>query len=891
MRYGWFVFFFSVWLGTPVAWAQGVRGRVRTTAGEPLSYAAVRVRNASAGTVTNAEGQYELPLKSGTYELVIQHLGYGAVTRSVTISDAFVTLDVTLSEQSVQLREVKVRASAEDPAYSMMRKAIATAPLHQREVARYTARVYVKGGGKLIEAKGLLSKPSMRDSLKIDSKRPGFFIESVSELTFEQPSTYRNRVIAVQSDLNGQAPPFPYLENSFYNPRLDELLSPLAPAAFGSYRFAYEGSFQDQGVDVNRIRVTPRSPGDDVVAGTLFLIEGTWSLHSLDFRYTRRGTPFRIRQQFAPVENVWVPISHELQATLKLLGLTFDVRYLASVSAYQLTVDPAVHARIGGPLLDEKVDSVPVDSGTVSRKRPPADSLLRKLETGESLTLKELRQVTRQLVQEQRRAAPDRQALRRDSVAVDSGAYRRDSTYWAAVRPIPLTGNETRSLAEYLRTRDERRDKARRDSLQLRRLLTFNALFAGGLVPLSATTRLELGSLLLARQFNVAEGFVLSPRVRWVRGGETPGVATSDETRLAFGAYPRYAFGRRQFSGQATAYYRRGATSLSAAGGRFINQFNPENPAPFFFNTQGRSGANGNFLKIYERDFISLTAARQGGESWVASVGVEAAYRRYLPALAAFDSTAEGVPTTNDPLNDELRRTAFPNHTALIVSASLRYRPFVKYEIRNGRKYSIQNATPELGLRVRRGVPGVLGSGGASSGADFIQLEITLGQYVRAGHRGKLEYLLRAGTFPNTRRLYFPDYQHFTSNGLRLLVHHQPSDFRLLDLYRFSTAGAYLTAHGQYEFRKLLLTRLPFVRRTGLREGVLGHYLYQQRLDRTYAEAGYALDGLFRFLRIEIVSAFLDGRYQRTDFRFGLALNLNGRFAKPFRELDEQIRQ
>lgn len=876
MRYGWLALLGWIW-GEMTAEAQGLRGTVRSTTGEPLAYAAVRVRNASVGTVTNGEGRYELPLRRGTHVLVFQSLGYQSVLRTVEIADEFLTLNVELAEQSVSLGEVQVRAKAEDPAYSIMRKAIATAPLHRQEVAQYTARVYVKGGGKLVEAKGLLSKPRMRDSLKIESNRPGFFIESVSELSFQQPNTYRNRVIAIQSDLSGQAPPFPYLENSFYHPRLDELLSPLAPSALAAYRFRYDGSFLDQGVEVNRIQVTPRSPGDDVVEGTLFLVEGTWSLHSLDFRYSRRGTPHRIRQQFAPVQDIWLPVSHDLLATVRLLGLTFEVRYLASVTDYALSLDSAIHARIGTALVDEKIDALP----TGTRKRPRTDSLLRRLESGDApLTLKELRRVTRQLAQEQRRTAPDRQATRRDSTVVDSLAYRRDSTYWFGERPIPLTANEVKSLEEFRRTKDERLEKAHRDSVQLRRLLLFNGLVAGGTIPLAPKTQLEVGSLLLARQFNVAEGGVLSPRFRLVR--TFPG-----EGRLALGVLPRYALGRRQFSGMATAFYRRGPLSLSAAGGRFVSQFNPENPAPFFFNSRNRSGREGNFLRIYEKQFLSLTAARQWGESWVLAVGVEAARRWRLPALAAFDSTAEGLPTSNDPVADELRPTVFPNHGAFLLSATLRYRPFVRYEIREGRKFPIQNATPELSLHLRRGLPGVLGPGGA----DFSQVEFRLGQYLRTGHRGKLEYLLRAGTFPGTRRLYFPDYQHFTANALRLLVHPGLTDFRLLDLYQFSTAGPYLTAHGRYEFRKLLLTRWPIVRRTGLREGLLANYLYQDRLGRQYTEVGYVLDGLFRVLRLEGVSSFLNGRYLRTDFRFGVALNLGGRFARPFRELDEQIRQ
>ena len=60
----------------------GVRGQVSTEKGEPLPFATVYIRNLKTGAATNVEGNYELKLSPGKYDLVFQYIGYEAqVTR------------------------------------------------------------------------------------------------------------------------------------------------------------------------------------------------------------------------------------------------------------------------------------------------------------------------------------------------------------------------------------------------------------------------------------------------------------------------------------------------------------------------------------------------------------------------------------------------------------------------------------------------------------------------------------------------------------------------------------------------------------------------------------------------------------------------------------------
>lgn len=76
--------------------------------GEALIGVNVFVPSLSAGTTTNINGEYELELESGSYELLLTYVGYQSRELEVTIDDADQVLDITMSEDQVDLDQVVV---------------------------------------------------------------------------------------------------------------------------------------------------------------------------------------------------------------------------------------------------------------------------------------------------------------------------------------------------------------------------------------------------------------------------------------------------------------------------------------------------------------------------------------------------------------------------------------------------------------------------------------------------------------------------------------------------------------------------------------------------------------------------------------------------------------
>ncbi len=260
-----FTFIFHFLIGF-TAWAGGIKGVVKTPQGEPLAYAAVAIKGTNQGTMANAEGRYELVLQPGRYEVIFQYLGFKSIVKTIEIGNEFKTLDAILEEQALNINEVKIGSKSEDPAYTIMRRAIAKSRFHALQVESYNARAYIKSTGVATKIPFFAEKSLKKEG--IEEGRP-ILNESVTDITFRQPNNYQQRVISTRNSLDNSAPsPNAFVLASFYNPTVGDAVSPLSPKALGYYKFEYEGSFREGDLEVNKIKVIPRSYGEGVFKGT-----------------------------------------------------------------------------------------------------------------------------------------------------------------------------------------------------------------------------------------------------------------------------------------------------------------------------------------------------------------------------------------------------------------------------------------------------------------------------------------------------------------------------------------------------------------------------------------------------------------------------------------------
>ena len=850
----------------------GVHGTISDEDGNPLSFATIFVKQTGTGTTANADAFYEVNLPPGKYELVFQHLGRKSEVRIIEVRNGLAELNITLVPQEIMLQSVTVDADDEDPAYSIMRKAIAKADYHRNVLDAFSGRVYIKGSGKLKDYPWLARKSLEKEGIE---KGRVYVSESISEIKYTRPNKFEEKVISIRSDgKDNNTSPNGYIFGSFYEPEVAGTISPLSRKAFSYYRFEYLGTFKDREFEVSRIKVTPRSKGDNVVDGIIFIVEDDWSLHSLDLHTIKLGIHIYIKSICGPIDGkVWLPVSHQFRVEGKVFGFEFEYNYLASVSNYKITLNPKIYVE-EMEVIDEKkeealarkIESTHKEQQRGRKRSGQTTTLQERLAAGEEITRKELKTIVKEYEKEERKQQDAPEILSEVDFTIDSAAYKKDSLFWAEVRPIPLTVEEVKGYqkADSLAAIQQARSEG--DSLKASKHKGFQPwdILIGDHYNLGKHSNFQIYFPMPG--FNTVEGFNVVYRVAF-------GMVLQDTNRTRFTVRPvvRYAFSREQLSGYLNVSLRSDRHGLDVNGGRYVRQFNGEDPILPVVNTFTTLFLEKNLMKLYERDFVDLRYRRRINPFVSVSTSWSWSDRKQLVNESDFKlidrKNIEGY-TPNEPFHESLGETTFPNHQALIGSIGIATRPWVKFRIRNGSKREVESSSPTISLDYKKGFDGIM-----NSDVDYDQVELGVKHEFRIGVKGSVDFWLRGGVFLNNREMYFMDYKHFLGNETPFSTSDPVGSFRLLDYYRFSTEDRYFSANVHYQFRKFMVTTIPVVRLAGIRENVFVNYLATPT-SKNYTEVGYTIDGILRIFRLEAAAAFRDGKYMGYGFRVGIATNI-----------------
>ncbi len=857
-----------------ISYAQGIRGTVKGDSGEALAYASVYIRNLGDGVPTNQLGQYEYKLAPGFYDVVVQYLGYASQIKTVEIKNSWVNLDFELEQQTYALQEVTVNSKAEDPALTVMRKAISKAKFHRLQVDEYSMMVYLKGTGQLTNAPFFVKKELEKEGLKLNE---AYTTESVSEITFKQPNTVEEKVISIRTNGdNNQTSPAPYIVSSFYEEKINEAISPLAPSAFAYYRFKFEGSFVENGYTINKIRVTPRSRGERVFEGHIFIIEDHWAIHSLDLKTSQLGFDISVRQLYTEVAtHVWMPTTHTYVFGGKFFGFAGEYKYLASARDHQVKLNPDLIVET--KIIDEKIENAPATSILLDKNLSALDQMAQS----EELSRKDFRKLVNAYEKEATKERQDSEVISNRTYKVDSLAKKRDLSYWDSVRPVKLTDAELKGYvrddslavveAAKMSEDDSTAQRAKR-KFKLGEILTGGRYFFGKGRSAGFKTNFTKFS------FNTVEGYKvgLGGFYRIQKSDKMADSVTNYVRSWNFEPEIRYGFSSKQF--YSVMDVRRSVTkgrpgyTIGLRGGSYIFQYNGDNPINEQVNALYSIIFRQNYMKLYEQDFATLYLAHRVNDAFTYRSNLTYADRRSLENNSDFSlyNRPERAYTSNIPENLEATPTAFDNHRSLIWNNTVRLRPGLKYRIRNGRKYPIYSTAPLINLGYTKGIR----HGFNGNQADFDLVELGLEHFFNFGVSGKLDFNLRAGSFLNNREVYFQDYMHFGGNKTIFANMGVASNYRFLDYYQYSTQSEYVSGIVHYQFRKFLLTQLPMLRFSGLRENIFFNYLKTANSPH-YWEVGYSLDNFFRIFRLEMGAGFENSNFNRGGVRFGVASFIN----------------
>jgi hypothetical protein len=899
----------------------GVKGVIKTQRGEPLPFAAIVVKGTEISTISNEEGKYQLDLKPGYYEVIFQYLGFKTGQKSFTIENKMETFDLTMEEQAYNLGEVRIGNKGEDPAYTIMRRAIAKSRYHFLQVESYTAKAYSKSSFVITDLPmEFLYKKELKEIEKESNFKKGVPIlnESVTEVTFRQPNSYKQRVIAARnSQDNNFANANQYFLTSFYQPEVVKAVSPLSPRAFAYYKFEYEGSFRENGVEINKIKVTPRSYGEGVYKGTIYITENLWSIYSLNLQTVNTGFNIEIKQVYSPVQGVWMPTNQQFHVNGGIYGIKGKGDLVISQTFSKLKVNPAFQADIA--VVDGKKEKEEAKKIGLTNREIKSQKLEEVVSKQKEFSAKNLKKLMKEYEKqdlkekEEKGEDIDLNFSRQDSTSVDSLANRRSMAFWDSIRSVPLTVAEVKSytrLDSIVIVKEGTQEQ--RDSLKVSKADTtkrnsgggsgwFGDIFTGHTFRMGKKSpwRLEYVSPLYGLQVNTVEGWVLNGggfKLRYRKGAQPK--KNSDEIEISsngikrnmvrqqgtwtFSGLTRYSFAREKLFATGGVDYAWKRNLLNFSGGKTVSQFNPDNPMHPILNSLTTLFLERNFIKIYEKNFVRLDfKTNQSNEHFELKANIEYADRRALSNLGVIkpyrwiDWNKRSF-TSNDPFNAELTNESetanvhIEPHQALTVGLSAYYKPWQKYKTRKGKTTFYEDDSPKLSATYRKGIKNAFGS---DVDFDFVQIGISHG--FDTGIRSKLSYKVAAGAFLNNNAVQFPDFQHFAGNQFFFQYGDPVGTFRMLDYYRYSTSKRFVEAHALAELRKFLLTQITWFRIMGIKENFFAHYLATPD-SNNYGELGYALDVGIRFpFRVEVANSFEGFKYKHTVFRIGTTMNFS----------------
>lgn len=518
-----FLFTFLICTAFPVK-SQVVTGTITDENLKPVPYTTIFVEETKSGTITNNNGDFLLQLPAGSYHLNIRSLGFLQINKTIQLTIDTLLLDLVLKKQEYLIKEVKVFPRKEDPAYFIIRKAMAKARFYREQIKHYEADLYVKSNFTFTNIPKLYQNKIEIDGKKLKEyfkENMTYVIESQNKITFDYPRKYAQEVIAKKTSLYGfdEPPVMGLITSNFYEERPNEVISPLSPLALKHYNFRYEGFITDDDFDIFKIKVTPKRKSDELVTGYIYIVDQLWCIYNVDFNSSFEFFDYRIKQQYQNLGNQnWLPVSHHINGDLSMLGLKAVFYYGASLKYNNIETnqfDRTIAEKVNEPEINEKQ----IQQKTTNKESELRDkvNLINAKEELSNRDVKKAARLNRKILKEQYKDSTIVQTSYNDYEIKDE----KDSVHiknfsWDTLRAIPLTPDELESYryTDSLMVTESKQA----DTISKKKNNRFKKIIAGHYdFTRDSTTRLSYSGLISPENFwfNTVDGYAYKQRFRF----------------------------------------------------------------------------------------------------------------------------------------------------------------------------------------------------------------------------------------------------------------------------------------------------------------------------------------------------------------------------------------
>jgi hypothetical protein len=801
-----------------------IRGKITTASGEGIPFVSITIENTYTGTTANEDGAYELQAKTtGSYTILFQSIGYK--TKKVTTkANSFPhQLNVTLEEDKYELKEVTIDRK-EDPAYAIIRQAIANRKANGEKSGRYDADFYSKGMYRVKNVpKKIMGMKVDTSEEALDSTGSGiiYLSETVSHITADYPDKIKERIIA--SKVSGSDNGYSYnnaRENNynFYDDYIEvediKMISPIAKGATAYYKYKFEGStFDENGQEINKIKVMPRRDREPVFEGYIYIVEGSWAIYAIDLttKGYRLNQPviktFNLQQNFSynQTNGVWGKNSQYIEFTAGMFGMTFTGVYTHVYSNY---------------VFHEKLE---------------------------------------------------KDAFGKEIAIMEKDYAKKDTTYWSTTRPVPLSIDEVADYKKKDSILSVKKSAVYRDSvLTNANRFKFFDIFSGYSYHKSDSLKyrsFKFDGLLDKPGYNTVQGWNFSTGVALTLSNTKKKKYFSGSAKFNYGI----AEDRLRVSGQFSKYINKVGT-FYFSGGNTIEQFNPNEPITPFINAVSTLFFEDNYMKLYDNAFAKVSYGRTIFQRLALNGSVEYLRRRplYNNADWVFIKDDHSY-TSNNPL-EPYNYTSAPFEKHNLIKASIGgsivfTKDYITYDTYKSPVFSGGRNYPEISFQYDK----AFSSSQKQYEYDFISAKASY--KCEIDNKGNFGISLKAGKFFNAENIAFMDYKHFNGNQTHVGTKESYLDvFNMLPYYSLSTNSSYFETHIEHNFKGYVMNKIPVLNYLQWNL-VVGYHSVASPDYKPYHEATIGFDnigiGPFRFLRLDYVRSF-QGSTQKGGVIFGL---------------------
>ena len=750
-----------------------LRGFVYSENNEPLIGASIRIVNLGTGTITNEQGKYEIKVLEGLNRLSVSTTGYKTEVIEV-VSEKDVVQNIFLKIDQKQLDEVVVRNKKRDYSYEVIKNVIDNKANFLNQFQNFQCETYIKSTEE-IDKKAKTPKVD-NDLPKTDN--PLDKKDSIPNLNLFECQLIRHENNAGQQKEEKQAVKkigdqktlfFKSITDGEFNLYKNhqkiakigdnEITSPFSDVAFLSYKFQLLSYAYEDKHKIYRIKVIPREAGNALYEGEIEVVDELWVLRKANLKLTKRA--LLLYDEFG----------FEQEYT------EMDKRWLPTKTTYQWKIKA---------------------NGTKK--------------TGKTLVLQSKFEFDKTL--------PKRFFGAEVGVTTEQ-AYKRDSTFWEAIRPQPLSKEELSVVKEKDRLDILHNSKAYLDSIdKVYNHITWQKVLYEGIGHIN---RNKKNTINYASMINLVDPVAI--------GGW--------RMRYFVNYYKRYE-NRKQIS--VMPYFTYGFLNKDLRGMLDVNYFyNPKRVSNIRFSVNSGFGVingtatlndlikRGNF---YQNKSVNVKHRTELLNGLYLNSGIFYEKRSDFAGFK-FAKFGDNLSTNNVP-------AAFPTSQIFKTEFEFEYTPKQLYLREPNEKIILGSRYPTFRIKFENAYP-VAGKNMST----YSYISGSIRQSFNIGVFGTSEYRIEMGKFLDTTRLAIMDYK-YQRGGDKRFFSPAMYTFQLIPK-TFPTFNWYLEAHYVHQFNGYLTSKIPLLNKTKIREMAGAGFLYVPERKYQYSEVFFGLNRVFKF--------------------------------------------